>query len=194
MNAKRVALAALLSAVTIVVGYARGVGIGLPGIVEFMTVLIFVAGFCFGWTIGGTVGFVTLTIYMLIPYPFAHPAAWLLTISPVLLVVMGGLGAMYGIVGGLLGRVQGQARLGARFIVEMALVGFSLTFVYDIASSIGFYIAYFVYPSVWEAIYMTFIPAYMPYPPIIHTITNTLVFASLAPALIQAMKTLRAYF
>lgn len=194
METKKVALIAVLSAVTIAVAYAKGVSISyLPGVIELMTVMVFVSGFCFGWIVGGCVGFTSLTIYMLIPYPFAHPAAWLFTISPVLLVVMGALGALYGVTGGVLGKLHSPVKTSKKFVAEMAFWGFILTFIYDISSSIGFYLAYPVYPSVWEAIYMTFIPAYYPYPPIIHTFTNTIVFAMMAPALIYAIRALPVY-
>jgi len=196
LETKQLALIAVLSAVVIATAYARGLGIPyLPGLIEGMTVMIFVSGFCFGWFVGGCVGFVALTIYMLVPYPFAHPAAWLFVISPVLLLVMGVLGALYGVVGGVLGKLQGSnpKKVGIKFITEMALFGFILTFIYDIFSSVGFYLAYPVYPSVWEAIYMTFIPAYYPYPPIIHTVTNTIVFAVIAPVLILAIRSLPIY-
>lgn len=195
MDAKKLALTTVLSAVTIVIAYARGLGLAsLPGLVEFMTVLIFVSGFCFGWVVGGCVGFIAVTIYMLIPYPFAHPAAWLFTISPILLFVMGALGALYGIVGGVFGKLHNPAKINIKFIVELSLLGFILTFIYDIFSSIGFYVAYPVYPSVWDAIYLTFIPLYYPYPPIIHTATNTVVFAIVAPALIHAIRVFSVYF
>jgi hypothetical protein len=41
-----------------------------------------------------------------------------------------------------------------------------------------------------DAIYVTFVPAFLPYPPIIHTATNTVVFMLVAPALIVAMRAL----
>ena len=195
LDTKKLALTTVLSAVTIVIAYARGLGLSsLPGLVEFMTVLIFVSGFCFGWVVGGCVGFIAVTIYMLIPYPFAHPAAWLFTISPILLFVMGALGALYGIVGGVFGKLHNPAKINIKFIAEIAFLGFILTFIYDVFSSIGFYLAYPVYPSVWDAIYLTFIPLYYPYPPIIHTATNTVVFAIVAPALIHAIRVFSVYF
>lgn len=189
------ALIATFSAVTIVVAYAKGLSIAyLPGLIEFMTVLIFVSGFSFGLIVGGSVGFVALVIYFLTPSPFAHPAAWIFTMSPILLVVMGALGALYGLAGGVWKRFRNPVKINKRFVAELAFWGFILTFIYDIFSSIGFYLAYPVYPSVWEAIYLTFIPAYYLYPPIVHTITNTIVFAVIAPALIHAIRALPIYF
>lgn len=190
MNAREVALVSVFSALCIVVGYARGVAIPyLPGLIEFMTVMIFISGFMFGRLVGTLNGAVALTIYMMVPYPFAHPAAWLFTISPVLLVVMAGLGALYGFVGGILGEKWNPEKIDLRFSLKMFLSGLLLTFTYDILSSIGFYLAYpAYYLSVWESIYFTFIPLYLPYPPITHTFTNAVVFALVAPPLIKAIK------
>ncbi len=190
MNTKKLALITILSAVTITVAYARGLGLtALPGVFEFITVLIFVSGFSFGRVVGSSVGFISLVIYMLIPYPFAHPAAWLLTtVSPLLLIIMGLLGTLFGLVGGVLGEIMNPEKINIKFIVSLAMVGFSLTLAYDVFSSIGFYLAYPVYSSVWEAIYLTFIPLYYPYPPIIHTATNTIIFATVAPPLIHALR------
>jgi hypothetical protein len=186
----------MLSAVTVVVAYARQFGLTfLPNLVEFMTVMIFVSGFCFGCMVGGSVGFISLVIYMLIPYPLAHPAAWLFATPPVLLLVMGGLGGFYGIVGGAISKMTSKVKITGWFVAELALLGFVLTFVYDVCSSIGFYLAYPIYPSVWEAIYLTFVPTiYLPYPPIIHTVTNTIVFALVAPGLIYAIDAIHPRF
>ncbi len=189
LKAKDLAIVSVFSAVSIIVGYGRGLALSsLPGIIEFMTVLIFVNGLMFGWVVGALNGAIALIIYMLVPYPFAHPAAFLFTISPILLIIMALLGALYGIVGGILGKRYNPININAKFVAEMAFFGFTLTLIYDVVGSIGFYLAYPIfYASVWEAIYLTFIPLYMPYPPIIHTFTNTLVFALLVPPLTKAI-------
>ena len=190
MNSKQIALIAVMSALTVVIAYSRGLALSsLPGVFEFMTVLIFVSGFCFGWVVGASVGAISLIIYMLIPYPFAHPAAWMYSISPVLLVVMGGLGLLFGVAGAAASRVLDPVKV-ERFAVAMAALGFSLTFAYDILSSIGFALAYPAFESVWDAIVLTFVPLYMPWPPIVHTVTNTVIFAILAPPLIRAIRLL----
>jgi hypothetical protein len=191
LSASRIALASALTAATIVIAYAKGLGMAsLPGLVEFMTVTIFVTGFCFGWITGLFVGGVASTLYMLLPAPFAHPAAWIFTTSPVLLAVMAALGALFGVVGGILGQRRNPEKKGPRFALEIALWGGLLTFVYDVLSSIGFYLAYPVYSSVTEAIILTFVPLYLPYPPIVHTVTNTIVFAVIAAPLIIAIQSL----
>ena len=113
MNARQVALIAVMSALAIVVAYSRGLAItSLPGVFEFMTVLIFISGFCFRSLVGVSVGIISLSIYMLVPYPFAHPAAWLYTISPILLFVMAALGALFGLVGALSSKVLKPAGWG----------------------------------------------------------------------------------
>jgi len=185
MNSK---LIAMMSALTVVVAYSRGLTLSsLPGVFEFMTVLIFISGFCFGWAVGASVGAISLIIYILIPYPFAHPAAWMYSISPVLLVVMAGLGLLFGVAGAAASRVLDPVKV-KRFAVAMAAFGFSLTFAYDILSSIGFALAYPAFESVWDAIVLTFVPLYMPWPPIVHTVTNTVIFAILVPPLIGAIR------
>jgi len=187
VNSRQTALIAVMSALSIVVAYSRGLAASsLPGVFEFMTVLIFVSGFCFGALVGVSVGLISLSIYMLIPYPFAHPAAWLYTTSPVLLVVMALLGAMFGLAGALSAKVLKPERWG-RFSLSLAVIGFALTFIYDIGSSLGFALAYPAYSDPMQALILTFIPAYYPWPTIVHTVTNTIIFAALAPPLIQGV-------
>jgi hypothetical protein len=177
----------MMSALSIVVAYSKGLAVtSLPGVFEFMTVLIFVSGFCFGMLVGFSVGLISLSIYMLIPYPFAHPAAWLYTTSPVLIIVMAVLGAMFGLAGALSSKILRPERWG-KFSLSLAAIGFVLTLIYDIGSSLGFALAYPAYSDPMQAIILTFIPAYYPYPPIIHTVTNTIIFAALAPPLIQGI-------
>ena len=190
MNVQEIALVSIMSAVAVVVSYGKGLATSfLPGLIEFTTVIIFVSGFCFGTIVGGVVGMLSMTIKMLVPYPFAHPASWIFTISPILLAVEALLGGMYGVVGGFLGK-KWSLENRWKFTLKLSLSGFILTFIYQILSSIGFYLAYPVYPSVWEAIYLTFIPLYYPYPPIMHAFINPLIFASIGTTLIYAIKRL----
>ena len=190
MNSKQVALTAVMSALVIVVAYSKGLAVSsLPNVFEFITVLIFVSGFCFGWAVGGSVGVIGLSIYMLIPYPFAHPAAWLYSTSPVLLVVMAALGAMFGIVGAFASKTL-KPDSWKRFSVSLGVLGFALTFTYDIVASLGFALAYPAFVDPIQAVYLTFVPLYVPYPPIVHTVTNTLIFALIAPPIIQGIRRL----
>jgi hypothetical protein len=187
MNTRQIALTAVMSALTIAIAYSKGLAAtSLPGVFEFMTVLIFISGFCFGALVGVSVGAISLSIYMMVPYPLAHPAAWLYTTSPVLLVVMAILGIMFGFVGALSSRVL-HPRDWGKFSIALAIIGFALTFTYDVVSSLGFALAYPAFSDPIQAIYLTFIPLYYPWPPIIHTVTNTIIFAVIAPPLIQAV-------
>jgi len=189
LNTRQITLIATLSAATIVVSYSKGFAAAtMPGLFEFMTVLIFVTGFCFGRVVGGAV----VTIYMLIPFPFAHPAAWLFNTSPILMVVMALLGGMFGIAGSFTSRYL-QPQRDIRFTISLGVIGLVLTFIYDIASSVGFALAYPAFTTIWQSVVLTFVPLYYPWPPIIHTVTNTLIFASIAPVLIYAIRNLPDY-
>lgn len=190
ISTRQVSLIAVMSAASIVVSYSKGLAApSLPGVFEFMTVLIFVTGYCFGGLVGASVGVISLAIYMLIPFPFAHPAAWLFSISPVLLVVMALLGGMFGLGGALTSKFMNPRR-SVRFTLCLALIGMGLTFVYDIVSSVGFALAYPAFTNVWQSIVLTFVPLYYPWPPIVHTATNAIIFAAVAPVLIVAIKSL----
>jgi uncharacterized membrane protein len=190
LKAKDVALISVFSALCVVIGYVKVSSLfSLPNVVEFTAVLVFVSGLMFGWVVGALDGAISVAIITLIPYPLTSPGAFLFVTPPILLAVMIGLGALYGIVGGILGKRYSAKKMSRRMIVELAFLGFLLTFTYDVLGSVGFYLAYSVYyNSVWEAILWTFIPTiYMPYPPIIHTFTNTVIFALLVPPLVKAI-------
>ncbi len=191
MKSREIALISVMSALTVALAYSKVLTAPfLPGLIDFTSVIIFVNGFCFGYTVGGAIGGLSMAIEMLVPYPFANPAAWIFTISPILLIIMAGLGALYGIAGGFLGKRWRRDEPSRRFVIKTGLAGFTLTAIYQIFSSVGFYLAYPVYPSVWEAIYLTFVPLYYPYPPITQAFTNAIIFAIVAPTLILAIKKL----
>lgn len=189
MNTRRLALTSILSALTVALSYSRGLAApSLPGVFEFMTVSIFISGFCFGSTVGGVIGLVSLTVYMLIPYPLAHPAAWLYTTSPILLAVMALLGSIFGVSGAYTSKIIKPSD--KRFPLKLGLIGLALTFIYDIVSSLGFALAYPAFTDPLQAIYLTFIPLYYPWPPIIHTFTNAIIFGLIAPVIIRAVNRL----
>ncbi len=190
LTTRQISLIAVMSAASIVVAYFKGFAISaLPSVFEFMTVLIFVSGFCFGLIVGASVGVMSLAIYMLIPYPFAHPAAWMFSISPVLLAVMALLGCMFSVAGAVASKFL-QPRRSLRFTLSLTVLGLCLTFVYDIMSSIGFALAYPAFTTILDSLVLTFVPLYYPWPPIIHTVTNAIIFAAVAPVLITAIKSL----
>jgi uncharacterized membrane protein len=191
-SARRIALISVLSSAVVAISYSKVLSIPyLPGAFEFMTVIIFVSGFCFGSAIGASIGALAEAIFTLAPYPLAWPGAWLFTTSPILLATMALLGALYGVMGGILGkRWNSNLRVARSFVLKLGISGFVLTFIYDVLSSVGFYLAYPYYPSVWVAVYTTFIPLFYPYPPIIHTVTNTIIFMVIAPPLILSINRL----
>lgn len=187
MKTREIELACLLAAATVAVALAKGLTVSsLPGLVEFLTVLIFTSGFCFGPIIGCGLGLLSLILYMLVPFPLAQPAAWLFVIPPVILGIMGALGAMFGIAGGFVGRRKGS-ETGRRLLVEIGLSGFLLTLTYDVGSSVAFWIAYRA-TDFSTAVLNTFTPALYPYPPIVHTLTNTVVFLVIAPPVINRIE------
>jgi hypothetical protein len=190
LSPRKVYLIVIMSAATIFVAYSKGLALAsLPGIVEFMTVLIFITGYCFGALVGGSVGVIALTIYMLIPSPFAHPATWLFSTSPIQLVVMALLGGMFGVGGAYTAKFTRPGRE-KRFTLTLAVVGLILTFVYDIMSSVGVALAYPAFTTIWQNIIYTFTPLFLPYPPITHTVTNAIIFALVAPVVITAITSL----
>jgi uncharacterized membrane protein len=74
MNSRQASITSVKSVLAIVVAYSRGLAIStLPGVFELMTVMIFIAGFCFGAAVGVSVGIISLSIYMLVPYPSPIP-------------------------------------------------------------------------------------------------------------------------
>jgi hypothetical protein len=96
--------------------------------VKFMDLIVFVAGFAFGPLTGASVGVLTWLIYgTLNPYGFSLP-----------ILVATSLGeSLYGIVGGLLGG-RNRSIIGEGFStnVKFAIIGFLLTFTYDIATNV----------------------------------------------------------
>jgi hypothetical protein len=109
------------------------------------------------------------------------------TTSPLLLVVMATIGGAFGAAGAFASRILKPASWG-RLSLALAAMGFALTLFYDLASSAGFAVAY-GFPLI-ESLYLTFVPLYYAWPPIIHTVTNTVIFAVVAPPVIQGIQRL----
>jgi len=101
--------------------------------VKLMDLLVFVSGFAFGPVVGGTVGILTWLVYgTLNPYGFSLPILAATCLGE----------SVYGAVGGFLGgmetyRVDGATGGRFRFLnVKFAIIGFLLTFVYDLFTNI----------------------------------------------------------
>jgi uncharacterized membrane protein len=120
---KRAAMVAVLTAACVASNYAL---IGVVN-VKFMDLIVFVAGFSLGPIVGASVGVLTWLVYgSLNPYGFSLP----------ILVITSVGESLYGIVGGLLGRGSERAHRGVSDSAKFAVVGFLLTFAYDLVTNV----------------------------------------------------------
>ncbi|MCJ7573116.1 hypothetical protein MUO93_02490 [Candidatus Bathyarchaeota archaeon] len=123
-QALKVSLIAVITATCIASNYLL---IGVIN-VKFMDLIVFASGFVFGPAIGASVGILTWLVYgALNPYGFFLPILIATSIGE----------SLYGIIGGLLG-LKGIDNFGAKLTVSIkfAIVGFLLTFIYDLATNI----------------------------------------------------------
>ena len=96
--------------------------------VKFMDLIVFSSGFLFGPTVGASVGILTWLVYgTLNPYGFSLP----------LLVTTSLMESLYGVAGGLLG-ANGAGRMGMGLTsnLKYGIVGFLLTFIYDLVTNV----------------------------------------------------------
>lgn len=128
-SARRASVIAMMTAACVSTNYML---IGVVN-VKFMDLIVFVSGFVFGPLIGASVGILTWLVYgTLNPYGFS---------LPILLATCTGE-SIYGIIGGLLGSKQTKVNHEAvsdypwLINVKFAIVGFLLTFVYDLFTNI----------------------------------------------------------
>jgi len=118
---RKIAMVALLSAAAIASNYLL---IGVAN-VKFMDLIVFTAGFIMGPTMGASTGVMVWLVYGTInPYGFS---------LPILGATMLGE-AVYGVAGGVYGK--GSKPLGYGIDPWAAVMGFTLTFVYDIFTNI----------------------------------------------------------
>ena len=95
--------------------------------VKFMDLIVFAAGFSFGPLTGASVGVLTWMVYgTLNPYGFSLPILFATSLGE----------SLYGIAGGLLGERSPDFGKGLSASVKFAIVGFLLTFTYDLATNI----------------------------------------------------------
>lgn len=96
--------------------------------VKFMDLIVFIAGFIFGPLIGASVGILTWMVYGTInPYGFSLPILMATSIGE----------SLYGIAGGLLGaRSPRVVSLTLSTSVKFAIIGFLLTFIYDLMTNV----------------------------------------------------------
>jgi len=123
-QATRASIIAVMTAACIVSNYLL---IGVFN-VKLMDLIVFSSGFLFGPTVGASVGILTWLVYgTLNPYGFSLPV----------LVATSLMESLYGIAGGFLGK-NGPDRMGTGLTASLkyGIVGFLLTFVYDLVTNI----------------------------------------------------------
>jgi len=159
----RVCLIAVLTALCLGTNYAL---IWLPN-VKVMDFIVFLAGLNFGILVGAATGSLIWVVYGWInPYGVLSLPTWLL-------ITFGQ--TMYGVVGGLLGRTTSWPlrRFSNNFKIELALLGFVLTFLYDLVSNIGFAVTYEI-PLIYVLATGWLVP---PWFGIIHEVSNAILFS-----------------
>ncbi len=121
-QATRASVIAVMTAACIVSNYL------LMGVfnVKLMDLIVFSSGFLFGPSVGASVGILTWLVYgTLNPYGFSLP----------ILISTSLMESLYGIVGGLLGN-RGEMGAGIASNLKYGIVGFLLTFIYDLVTNI----------------------------------------------------------
>ncbi len=119
---RRAAVTAILTAACIATNYMM---IGLIN-VKFMDLIVYTAGFTFGPSTGASVGILTWLVYGTInPYGFSLP----------ILAATSASESVYGIVGGLTARDHGLSETGLATNIKFAIIGFLLTFTYDLITN-----------------------------------------------------------
>jgi len=126
LNTFKIAIIATLCALSIGTNYAL---IGVSNI-KFMDFIVFFGGFCFGSTVGASIGVLSWLIYGLInPLGFV-PQVWVATMFAE---------SIYGLVGGVIGtKLRSSSFQGQRLraSVFFATVGFLPTVLYDLVTNI----------------------------------------------------------
>jgi len=150
--------------------------IGIPN-VKLMDLLVFIAGFRFGCLVGASVGVLSWCIYgTLNPYGFSLP-----------ILISTSLGeAVYGLVGGLL-RISIPNPMNKvkwfAFSLKLGVLGFLLTFLYDLETNLVFAYTFGVPVPVALAMGVPFA--------VTHEVSNALLFALAGPPIVFALKKLK---
>jgi uncharacterized membrane protein len=149
MNPRKIAILALLIAVSVGTNYAM---ISFYNI-KFMDFIVFIGGFCFGPAIGALTGMFSWIVYGTLNPAGFEIRIWLATMFSE---------AIYGVVGGLISRtmlrdggnaLKGRARTASIFF---GLLGMLLTFGYDLLTNAVS--GYIWYESILVGILVGFVP------------------------------------
>lgn len=170
MDIRKVSVITTLTALCIATNYA------LVGVhqVKAMDFIVFIGGFCFGAYAGAFIGILTWAVYGVInPYGFV-PQVWLATMFSE---------AIYGIVGGLLGKNFvstdfNDQRLGLSIL--FGTMGFILTLIYDLITNV-------VYAFTFGIPFVAAIVVGTPFT-ILHQISNVAIFGVGSIPVISVLK------
>lgn len=134
MNTRKVALVAILTALSVGTNYAM---VSIPN-VKFMDFIVFAGGFCFGSLLGGLIGVLSWVVYgVLNPLGFSL-GVWLATMFSE---------AIYGVAGGFIRKMFSKPMLESsrssriNLGIFFGVVAVFLTLAYDIITTIVFWYA-----------------------------------------------------
>jgi len=171
-STKDVAMVGILSALSVAMGYSF---IFVPNI-EMISASIFISGYLLGVQKGIVVGIVAESIFSAfnpmgsgLPYPF-------LLMSQVI-----GM-ALFGAVGGMLGRWGDKFAFTTYRIIFIALAGFGCTAVYDLLTTLSWPIA-----AGFSGNQMYSLIALGALFSVIHLLSNSLIFAIIVPSILKAV-------
>src|SRR5271157_4894922 len=173
-HSRRVALVGIYAALILALDY-----IPRPPNVEFMTCLLFVAGYCFGTRVGGFIAIVVSAIFS-----YANPLG---PSQPTLFVFQVAFYMFVALLGSILGRIR-QRRpfiIGTLGSAALGAIGFGITLLFDIGSTFAFGLPLTnwnwtaVWPIWFSGIAFT----------IIHVVSNAVIFAFLLPVIANAILT-----
>jgi len=171
ITVRDVSVISVLTAVCVAGNYIL---IGIPN-VKIMDLIAFSTGFVFGSYIGALTGVLAWAVYGVInPFGFSLPILW---------ATMAGE-AIFGAVGGLVGKAQPDMANVFKFSVEMALWGFVLSVSYDLLTNIVFALTFGA--SILEA----FVTGWLmpPWFGFLHEASNTLLFLSAVRPTVKAIE------
>ena len=174
LSTKEVAFLVVFVSLSISTNYCL---IGVPN-VKFMDLLVFVSGVCFGCLMGALVGGLSWIIYGFFnPYGFCLPI-WIATIMCEMIYgLAGGLVRRFGVVPrGLNPDFKGDLLIGGK----LALVGFFSTLLYDVVTNLVFAVTFQINPVLALIQGVPFA--------LVHELSNVLLFFTLAPVLMFAIK------
>jgi hypothetical protein len=158
----KISMVAVLSAAAIAASYVRPVALN----VEPISLIVFLSGFALGVQLGAVTGIISMTVYS--TFNPLGPAP-----IPILLAQVG-CTALFGVVGGLLGRSHNGEKSRIVSSLKMGALGLYLTLVYDLVTNLGFAIA--LYNGDYGLALMT-----GSYFMAIHVLSNTLFFGIAGP-------------